>query len=777
MRNALSKVTAWVLTFMMLFTALPVNIIAEGVQPQGIVEERSVDVPAPQQNEEEVSPASAPSEQESIKEQTPVEPQSVIPDDAFYRTYVFMAEEQEVARQIVKNGDTLLQPAAPAKEGYRFDGWYAGESRFTGFGVVTGITATETVTLTAAFTDVFYVFFKNTSGAVVATRSGRNGETISTSGVSFPVAGDEAITGWLLNGIPVDSVTLDGADVTLTAQVSKGFWITFDSKGGSYVAPAFYAQGQTAAAPAAPARPGYVFNGWFTEAGAAADFAAIAENTTLVAGWKAGNASYTVIHFLENADDDGYSSKDIETRTGATGSQTAAAAKSYTGFTAQTITQATIAGDGSTIVKVYYTRNVYEVKFYNRQSNRWVENTSLRITAKHGANISDKWPTYNGSSTWSTTGSYDYWNGLSGPYQVNIQTMPLGGASFYGPKTDSGSETAYYYVEVLPGESGGQTYNGVSYKLHHKDTSPGTGYTVTDEDKYPITGFTYKEGTNNGGRYNNAKFYYTRNSYQIKFINGGSVDKTESRKFQQSIADADYTPTAPAGKEGYIFAGWYDNEQGEGEQFAFAGKTMPAQNITLYAKWVAPVHTVTFYQEDKVTVVKAVAGIPHGTAMENGDIPAYTPAEGYAFLGWVMEDGSPFNPSMLITRDYHIYARVGSLNAYTVTYDANDGTGDVPVDDGRYAEGAAARVLSGAGLTGPADKPQFLGWALSAEAAAPDYCPGSQLDPGQRECDPVRRMGREGKHRLPDLSQQLRHGRHLYRRGSGGQRPGRGSFL
>lgn len=722
MRNALSKVTAWVLTFMMLFTALPVNIIAEGVQPQGIVEERSVDVPAPQQNEEEVSPASAPSEQESIKEQTPVEPQSVIPDDAFYRTYVFMAEEQEVARQIVKNGDTLLQPAAPAKEGYRFDGWYAGESRFTGFGVVTGITATETVTLTAAFTDVFYVFFKNTNGAVVATRSGRNGETISTSGVSFPVAGDEAITGWLLNGTTVDSVTLDGADVTLTAQVSKGFWITFDSKGGSYVAPAFYAQGQTAAAPAAPARPGYVFNGWFTEAGAAADFAAITENTTLVAGWKAGNASYTVIHFLENADDDGYSSKDIETRTGATGSQTAAAAKSYTGFTAQTITQATIAGDGSTIVKVYYTRNVYEVKFYSNSG--WIsesqEYTSLRITAKYGANISDKWPTYNGSNSWATSDG-------GNTYQVNIQTMPLGGTSFYGPKTGSGSETAYYYTEILPGESGDVTRNGVTYKLHHKDTSPGTGYTVTKEDKYPITGFTYKEGTRNGSDYDNARFYYTRNSYQIKFINGGSVDKTESRKFQQSIADAEYTPTAPAGKEGYIFAGWYDNEQGEGEQFAFAGKTMPAQNITLYAKWVAPVHTVTFYQEDKVTVVKAVAGIPHGTAMENGDIPAYTPAEGYAFLGWVMEDGSPFNPSMLITRDYHIYARVGSLNAYTVTYDANGGTGDVPVDDGRYAEGAAARVLSGAGLTGPADKPQFLGWALSAEASAPDYYPGSQL--------------------------------------------------
>ena len=45
----------------------------------------------------------------------------------------------------------------------------------------------------------------------------------------------------------------------------------------------------------------------------------------------------------------------------------------------------------------------------------------------------------------------------------------------------------------------------------------------------------------------------------------------------------------------YVFAGWYDNELGEGEKFVFTGKTMPAQNITLYAKWVAPTYTCLLY--------------------------------------------------------------------------------------------------------------------------------------------------------------------------------------
>lgn len=321
---------------------------------------------------------------------------------------------------------------------------------------------------------------------------------------------------------------------------------------------------------------------------------------TLTAHWKAAQVSYTVIHWWENADDDGYSFHESENKTGMTGTEANAKAKSYEGFTAQPVAKKTIKGDGSTIVSVYYKRNVYEVKFYSYTIYNWfgrVEKSSeeyvdLRITAKYGQDISKKWPTKSGSSTWSTTDD-DY----NGPFQVNIATMPLEGAKFYGPKTGYGSETAYYYVEVLPGEPSEVTKDGIRYKLDHKDTSPGTGYSVSKEDQYPLTGYTFNKNvsTRTGKSYDDAKFYYTRNTYNIKFINKGKEDKSVDKKYQQSISNENYTPARPSSLPDYYeFDGWYDNELCEGEKYVFNGKTMPAQNVTLYAKWTAKKISLTY---------------------------------------------------------------------------------------------------------------------------------------------------------------------------------------
>ena len=128
-------------------------------------------------------------------------------------------------------------------------------------------------------------------------------------------------------------------------------------------------------------------------------FSEITSTCTVYANWIAeGNVKYTVLHMQENADDNGYSTKDIETKSGATGAQTNATANRYDGFTAQPFTQQTINGDGSTIVTVKYKRNVYDVKFHYWESGflgfggDWKEDENIRITAKYGANISDKWP-------------------------------------------------------------------------------------------------------------------------------------------------------------------------------------------------------------------------------------------------------------------------------------------------------------------------------------------------------------------------------------------------
>lgn len=296
----------------------------------------------------------------------------VKPDDAYYLTYEFYVDGKPIDTQIVKNGDTLYEPPVTAPAGKTFTGWNPNVT----FGTVSNVDKTETIRVDAQFKDGYHVYFKDNNGRIIATETVENGTKVTFEGVSFPVGSDEAITGWYEDAgrtKKVDSVTINGADITLYAKVEKGYWLTFESNGGSYVAPVFYANGTTAEALDKPTKSGYTFDDWYTDEDlkTPASFDSITASTTLYAKWREnGNTSYTVIHWLENADDDGYSYKESETKTGTTGGTTRATANSYTGFTAQTITQETIKGDGSTIVSVKYTRNVYEVKFYTKDSWR-----------------------------------------------------------------------------------------------------------------------------------------------------------------------------------------------------------------------------------------------------------------------------------------------------------------------------------------------------------------------------------------------------------------------
>lgn len=661
----------------------------------------------------------------------------VRPDTDKYITYNFYLNEGDKTpyySQIIKNNESLDAPATPEKKDYKFVGWYDGDEQFSNFG--TAITVTEgstDVDLYAKFVPVCYVYFMDGTGEgarIIATKEVTATDPLNDfSDVAFPIGADEAITGWVdKDNNPVTSVSFSDGTTYLYPVVEKGHWIEFNSNGGSYVAPLFVAKNAQLSSLPEPTKHGYSFDSWYTDKEMTNKFESdndLSDDLTLYAKWNpSSNVSYTVIHWLENADDDNYSLAASESKSGITGSKTEATAKTYVGFTspaAKDIEQETIAGDGSTIVNVYYKRNMYEVKFSSYSYTDWrghshpgTEYTSLRITAKYGANISDKWPTYNGSSTWSTND-----NENKGPYQVNIQTMPLGGANFYGPKTGRGSETAYYYVESL---------TGGKYELHHSDTTPGTGYSVTDEDRYPITGFTFKTYTAEQGgnwfdgyyeKYDGARFYYTRNSYNIVFINGGAEDKTLSKKYQQDISDANYTPTAPAGKVGYEFAGWYDNELCEGTAYNFTSKTMPANNITLYAKWVEPVHKVEFLVDNKVVTEWTKTDVAHNSTIS--DLPTPTSSNGDTFLGWVDANRKPFHPSTKITGDLKLY---GNKTGYSVTYVTAEGSSSF-TDDKLYAEGAYATVRDGAS-TAPAGK-VFLYWNASSDSSGKKYYPNDKV--------------------------------------------------
>lgn len=642
---------------------------------------------------------------------------------------------QIVSTQIVKTGDELITPTAPDVAGKAFVGWYEGETKFEDFNTALTITETKTRTITAKYENALYVYFYNPAGTqIMRTEKVGDHEVHGYTDVSYDVDSTHKLVGWAAerNGTEniADKITVPegSTSVNVYAIIKEGYWVSFDSDGGSIVDSQFVLHGDTLTLgkDTTPTKPGYTFDGWYNGLSKVENGATVASSMTLTAHWKAAQVNYTVIHWWENADDDGYSFHESETRTGLTGTEVNAAAKSYNGFTAQPVTKKTIKGDGSTIVSVYYKRNIYKVEFFDVRGR--TQYKDLTIEAKYGQDISKQWPTKNESSSWLTKP-----NGST--CQANIATMPLYGAKFYGPKTGYGTETASYYVQVLPGETGTVKMDGIQYKLDHKDASPGSYYgttTVTEEDQYPLKGYTFNEGpsTKIGKRYDGAKFYYTRNSYNLKFINNGKQDKTVSKKYEQSISSENYTPVRPGSLPDYYeFDGWYDNELCEGEAFDFNGKKMPAQNVTLYAKWTAKKINLTYnLNNPEGDVVKGSKNVEAGT-IANTVLPSATTTRDYSFAGWYYADGNgnitsdAYNTNEAITKDTSVIGKWLYNGELKVVYDpGTEGTNaKVPTDSNIYAGGAKVTVAKNAITT---SKKKFLGWKLNGNL----YHPGDAFE-------------------------------------------------
>ena len=725
------------------------------------------ETPAPVEVKAQATPAAGAEEAAPAKqsEETGIAMTMLLPDDKkptvdTYRFYDADGKELTEWKQTVAAGEVLLEPTAPTKENARFVGWYVGETPLS-FGAVESVSGTE-VTVTAKFEAYSYVYFLDEDGDTVVyhTAAGTAGETVgedvlnaATAKVELTMSKDKGVVGWSTTqgSDTPETITFKTGVTSVYPVVKTGFWVTFDTNGGDYVAPRFQMEALDLSA-VKPTRSGYTFDGWYDADGN--PVTTVSETATVTAHWKANSKTeYTVIHWQENADDNGYTlvKDDTQTEKGTTGAPTNAQAKNYEGFTApQTIEQKTIAGDGSTIVNVYYKRNVYSVKFMgygdsyvcgkeehthsrrtcggsslsgwkcgkeahkHNDNCKYGELTDKTITAKWGANISAQWPKQP-QSTWYV--SQDIY---SSKMQAGIDVMPLGGATFYQyrPSDDAWTQTGNYYVEVVPGETGTANVDGTSYKLDHKDTTDYYGWLrVTKEDQYAITGFTFNEkiSASVGDYYDGAKFYYTRDSYNITFINGGKTEKNESRKYQQDISDVTYTPTRPAGvPENFTFAGWYDNELCEGTAYVFAGKTMPAKGITLYAKWQAPVIEATVYLTASADGKFEKIEIPYGTKLSDSEeFKALLKTLPEKPSAWIDSNGALFNV------DTKLYGSVtispffpSAKDGFTVTY-IEDKNENVATDNQKYVSGSSARVLP------PENSENFRAWKTEGKLIHP----------------------------------------------------------
>lgn len=158
--------------------------------------------------------------------------------------------------------------------------------------------------------------------------------------------------------------TIDGETVkmyTVTVRRRPIYTVSFNSAGGTEVQPQRVEEDSFATEPAAQSKAGYTFEKWNY------DFSKpITQNTSVGAVWKAHtDTPYKVQYYWENANDNGYTLHETVDLQGETDTTATAQIKSYEHFSHKSTAtdSGNINGNGSLVLKVYYTRDKYNVTF------------------------------------------------------------------------------------------------------------------------------------------------------------------------------------------------------------------------------------------------------------------------------------------------------------------------------------------------------------------------------------------------------------------------------
>lgn len=250
---------------------------------------------------------------------------------------------------------------------------------------------------------------------------------------------------------------------------------------------------------------------------------------------------------------------------------------------------------------------------YVTNRREWFVIDELTITAKYGEDVSRLWP--DKRTDLSNTYPQQWYTSTDGSVmQSGIQLMPPNNQVFYN-RSNSGTENhMIYWLQDLPSTPEGTAPN--TFSSVRNDTIYGNSLETTWDDYSIYEGFKVNIRTqdvatlnsNNGaevattnnrysmsdqigssfsnGTNRTLNVYYLRNKYTITFQQGNAVIGSDEYYYEADISDADKYSSSVNVPAGMRFVGWYDNPEGLGEKYNFDGKTMPPNNLILYAKLV-----------------------------------------------------------------------------------------------------------------------------------------------------------------------------------------------
>ena len=479
---------------------------------------------------------------------------------------------------------------------------------------------------------------------------------------------------------PIAQVAIgtDGMTVVEVLYERNLYTLTWDTgEGGSYIAPTEVVYGATVDKPVAePTRLGYEFLGW-------ENIPAImpAQDTVVIAKWKgATRADYKVVYWKETLTVGEYAVADVTYgKNGTVGNNIPTQNKTYEGFALNDQKSAgsvKITADGLAVKNVYYDRGQYTIKFYRYEKKKWNEDTSLRITARYGVDVSKEWEKACAKDGWGPDKN-------SSVQYTLIANMPAKNLDMYRKDAGSG-KNIYYYVEGL---TQGQ-------QLTYATFDASSNVHLTEEDQMPITGFTFDSWHQYSDyREYNLWLYYTRNSYELFFENCATMNPKKI-KFEAPLSTGkpNREPGRPANIDNdYTFAGWY-LDPGFTTKVDWNSK-MPAEGVTIYAKWEIPKYDVSFETNggdsiDNITVTK-------GDVLSDLPIPEKADDE---FLGWYTDEAltQKYIYESKIVKDTVLYARWKSsdLVDYLVKYVAIVDNQEIEIADSKIGTAELGTTVS-----------------------------------------------------------------------------------
>ena len=167
--------------------------------------------------------------------------------------------DSEYAKQVLPSGTLATRPDAPtATPGYTFDGWNKADGTAWDYA---SDKVTDNITLYAKWAaNTYTITFDTAGGSEIAPITQDYGTVITAP--EAPTREGYTFIGWDKE-IPT---TMPAENMTVTAQWEiNQYKITFDTNGGSEIAPITQDYGTAITAPADPTREGYTFIGWDKE--------------------------------------------------------------------------------------------------------------------------------------------------------------------------------------------------------------------------------------------------------------------------------------------------------------------------------------------------------------------------------------------------------------------------------------------------------------------------------------------------------------------------------